>query len=170
MLIGSRMTECGDGVVKVEDMSYEELEKLVQFLYTASISSKDLEKHSMAFLQAAEKYDIEALKSVCEDYLAKPTKESILERACSKSESTTILRFSAVRLVLSCEYIKDNSLTTLRKSLKTVSTFEEYKLFKRTNPTLFLQAFEALVQRFSGKIKCMSRSRIHTATPVGHDT
>ncbi|KAJ7541457.1 hypothetical protein O6H91_10G060500 [Diphasiastrum complanatum] len=154
-MFSTQIMDYQNGLVKVDDMSYDELEKFIQFFYTAHLSSHDLEKHSIALLQAAGKYNIRALKSVCEEYLAKHvTKEnvcSILELA-SKSDSR-IMRDSILGLVLTFDFMKENSLSTVVKSFKIVSTFEGYKLYNEKHPLLVTQLFEALVERLPAELE-----------------
>ena len=74
-----RMKEVNEGRVVIEDMEPEVLEELLQFMYSGQVSAK-VGDICVELFQAADKYDIEPLKVICElEMTKKVTPENALE-------------------------------------------------------------------------------------------
>jgi len=62
------LKEKESSTIHVEDMSLESCTALISFLY-GTIKQQDFWKHRLALLGAANKYDIDGLKDICEESL-----------------------------------------------------------------------------------------------------
>lgn len=120
-------------IIEVAEMSLEELNAFVSFFYKATIDANVLLKHSPALLQAANKYKVDFLTSICEEALVTNiSKENVIskffvaKKHCSEAVMEAVLK----------------EATTLGD----VSTFTEYKKYSQTDAGLLLEFYEKLAR------------------------
>lgn len=138
--------EVKDNAVEMADMSHEELSTFVRFFYTASVAPKLVVKHSSALLQAADKYKVEYLRSVCEEALvANICKENaisvfvVAKRHCSEAILDAVLKEAT--------------------SMGELSTFDEYKQHCQTDAKLLLELYEKLLELKKAKSSKKRRAK-----------
>lgn len=74
-----KMKEMEEGRVTIEDMEPEVLEELLRFIYCSTVSS-DVGDHCLELFEAADRFNIEPLKILCESELVnKVVPENALE-------------------------------------------------------------------------------------------
>ncbi|KAJ7564614.1 hypothetical protein O6H91_02G025700 [Diphasiastrum complanatum] len=79
VMLKANMVESQTKTIKLEDMNTAVLHSFVRFLYSANASAEDLQQHSPNLLLAANKYEVDLLKGVCENFMVKNlTKDSAL--------------------------------------------------------------------------------------------
>ncbi|KAJ7564615.1 hypothetical protein O6H91_02G025800 [Diphasiastrum complanatum] len=79
VMLKANMVERQTKTIKLEDMNTAVLHSFVRFLYSANASAEDLQQHSPNLLLAANKYEVDLLKGVCENFMVKYlTKDSVL--------------------------------------------------------------------------------------------
>ncbi|KAJ8683279.1 hypothetical protein QAD02_019071 [Eretmocerus hayati] len=61
--------ESRDNLIKIEDFEFEVILELIRFIYTGQVHN--IERIAKKLLIAADKYDIDDLKSRCETYLCR---------------------------------------------------------------------------------------------------
>jgi len=66
-MLKSGLKESKDGVVKIDDVPLHLMKEILRFVYTDKV--EDMEKNAVQLLILADKYDIEDLAVVCENYL-----------------------------------------------------------------------------------------------------
>ncbi|CAK9868616.1 unnamed protein product [Sphagnum jensenii] len=139
-------------IIEVAEMSLEELNAFVSFFYKATIDANVLLKHSPALLQAANKYKVDFLTSICEEALVTNiSKENVIskffvaKKHCSEAVMEAVLK----------------EATTLGD----VSTFTEYKKYSQTDAGLLLEFYEKLARL--KKAKGSKRRRVGKAAEPG---
>lgn len=120
----------GKGVWKL-DMPYEALKAFITFFYTGRISSSVLVNHLITLLEAARKYNVQFLTSVCEDSLVK-----------NVTRDNVINAFDMVKK--HCSSGCKEAVVEKARRLGELSSFTEYKVFTETNPGLLLELYEQL--------------------------
>ena len=120
----------GKGVWKL-DMPYEALKAFITFFYTGRISSSVLVNHLITLLEAARKYNVQFLTSVCEDSLVK-----------NVTRDNVINAFDMVKKY--CSSGCKEAVVEKARRLGELSSFTEYKVFTETNPGLLLELYEQL--------------------------
>ncbi|EFJ05448.1 hypothetical protein SELMODRAFT_129471, partial [Selaginella moellendorffii] len=78
--------EVDKGVLTVHDMNPDIFAPFLDFLYTAQVSNKVLEKNASDLLAAAHMYSIPSLKSICEGFICQQMSRdnavAMVELAC----------------------------------------------------------------------------------------
>lgn len=120
----------GKGVWNL-DMPYEALQAFITFFYTGRISSSVLVNHFVTLLEAAHKYNVQFLISVCEDSLVKNvTRDNVINTFdMAKKHCSSRCREAVVEKA---------------RRLGELSSFTEYKIFTESNPGLLLELYEQL--------------------------
>jgi kelch-like protein 2/3 len=73
-----KMEEAATNTVKVEDFDSTTMRKLLRFIYCGEV--KDLKENAKDLIYAAEKYEVNQLKEICIEELAKNvTEENVVE-------------------------------------------------------------------------------------------
>ncbi|KAI5068328.1 hypothetical protein GOP47_0016673 [Adiantum capillus-veneris] len=152
MFCSCPMKEAKSGVVMMDDLNAEALTAFVGFLYTAVVVPEVMQKHSVALLSAAEKYDIALLRIVCEDAIAKNIGAhnaiSILELA--RKFGSQVLHAAVLDFV--------------SQDIEHLFLLEEYQIYAKKDPSLLLELYERLIERnrlpmVAYKVGCKKRIR-----------
>ena len=138
--------EVKDNLVEMADMSHEELSTFVKFFYTAAVDPELLVKHSSALLQAADKYKVEYLRSVCE--------EALVANICKEN---AISMFVVAKR--HCSEAVLDSLLKEATSMGELSTFDEYKQYCQTDAKLLLELYEKLLELKKAKSSKKRRAK-----------
>ncbi|KAH7443124.1 hypothetical protein KP509_02G020800 [Ceratopteris richardii] len=113
---------------RIPDIVYNELKRLVEFIYSGQLTPEALKDHSKSLIVAADKYDVPQLLEICEAYLVETLNTEnvlgILELSARLS-SPAVLESAALHVVL--------------KNWKSIIFSNEYEEFALKNPLLALE-------------------------------
>ncbi|KAJ8673306.1 hypothetical protein QAD02_004568 [Eretmocerus hayati] len=103
----SKMKECNDNVVDIADISYNVMYELLRFIYAGKV--KEIENVAVELLIASEKYMIEELKTLCENYLS-----SILS-------SKNVVQYLNLAELHNASLLKDKGINFIAQYAETVA-------------------------------------------------
>ncbi|XP_017984929.1 PREDICTED: BTB/POZ domain-containing protein At1g01640 [Theobroma cacao] len=119
--------------VTLSELNNEELESLLEFLYTGNLPLDKLEKHVYSLYVAADKYEIPYLQESCERYMLNSLNAlnaiDILEIADAQSNKT----------------LKETTLNFIIRNMKDIVSTTKYEVFASSNPALCMQITRAFV-------------------------
>ncbi|EOY20003.1 BTB/POZ domain-containing-like protein isoform 1 [Theobroma cacao] len=119
--------------ITLSELNNEELESLLEFLYTGNLPLDKLEKHVYSLYVAADKYEIPYLQESCESYMLNSLNASnaidILEIADAQSNKT----------------LKETTLNFIIRNMKDIVSTTKYEVFASSNPALCMQITRAFV-------------------------
>ncbi|KAL0003472.1 hypothetical protein SO802_017253 [Lithocarpus litseifolius] len=120
-----------DNIITLSELNHEELESLLQFLYTGSLPEEIIEKHVYSLSLAADKYEISYLQKFCERHML---------RSLKSSNALDILEISDV-----CSYLslKETALRFIVKNIEDIAFSDRYDEFALKNPHLCVQITRA---------------------------
>ena len=131
-MLNSGMTESSANEMEIMGFSVEAVQAFVRFLYCDACTETALQHHDLELLAMADKYDVHALRCVCETYLAEHLLETtavlILQRADQHNAPT----------------LKRKALDFVTKNKKSVS--ENPAVFAGMNPSLMIEVVLALAK------------------------
>lgn len=146
------MREARSGVVMIKDLNAEVLAAFVGFLYTANVVPEVMQKHAVALLSVAEKYDVALLRVLCEEAIATNigphNAVSMLELA--RKFGSQVLRTAVLEFV--------------SQDVEQLLLLEEYPAYAKKDPSLLIELYEGLVERnhipmLACDIDCRKRTR-----------
>lgn len=113
--------------ITLPDLNHEELESLLEFLYSGTLPLEKLEKHVYALSQAADKYIIPHLLKYCERYLF--------------SSLSTSNAFETLEIADTCsnQDLKETSFNFLVKNIEHMVTSPKFEAFVHRSPHLTVQ-------------------------------
>ncbi|KAK6932940.1 BTB/POZ domain [Dillenia turbinata] len=120
-----------NGTITLPELDHEELESLLEFLYSGSLPAEKVEKHVYSLAIAADKYDIPFLLRFCE--------QQMLE-SLNSSNALDILEISDV---CSNQTLKDTALNFIVKNMEDIIFSSRYDSFTPKNPRLSVQIARA---------------------------
>lgn len=120
-----------DNIITLSELNHEELESLLEFLYTGSLPEEKMEKHVYSLSLAADKYEISYLQKFCERYML---------RSLKSSNALNVLEVSDV-----CSYLslKETALKFIVKNIEDIAFSDRYDEFALKNPHLCVQITRA---------------------------
>ncbi|KAI5055798.1 hypothetical protein GOP47_0029319 [Adiantum capillus-veneris] len=127
--------------IDVNDMSHEVLRAFVRFFYTAAVDSETMEKHSKLLYHAAEKYEVELLKTMCEEWITKNLSD---ENALSNLE---------LAKQYNSDVVKDAVLHAASLRIDKIPSYANYQAYVEKNPAMLLELYEGSVKMLSQKRK-----------------
>lgn len=128
----SDMVESKDGEVKIIDIEFKILKHLVNYIYYAEIESDDMDDW-LALIVAADKYAIESLVKICEDYIAeKLTIDNVVDV------------FTTADLV-KAENLKEVCVKFIVENKAVVLKTESYKKMVKTRTDLVSEMFSYIM-------------------------
>ncbi|KAF9670488.1 hypothetical protein SADUNF_Sadunf13G0074300 [Salix dunnii] len=119
--------------IMLPELNHQELESLLDFLYSGSLPSEKLEKHVYALTLAADKYDIPYLLKFCERHML---------RFLNSSNALDVLEISDA---CSNKTLKETALNFIVKNMEDVVFSTKYEAFVPENPHLAVQITRALL-------------------------
>ncbi|KAI4372901.1 hypothetical protein MLD38_011082 [Melastoma candidum] len=117
--------------VMIPELTHEELESLMEFLYRGSLPLEKLEKHVYPLSLAGDKYAIPYLQKLCERHML-----------CSLSASNA-LDVLEVSATCSNEKLKEAAMEFLVRNVKEIAFTANFEVFCRRNPHLAVQITRA---------------------------
>jgi len=123
-----------ESTISLPELSYEELQCLLEFLYCGTLKPDDrVEKHVCSLLIAADKYDIPFLKRFCE------------ARILSSLGPSNALQVLEVSDMSSNTKLKEQAMNTIVKHKGDVITSRAYESFAMKNAHLCVEITRALL-------------------------
>ncbi|KAJ4870429.1 putative BTB/POZ domain-containing protein [Raphanus sativus] len=119
--------------VTFSEMKHEELETLVEFMYSVngSISSESLKKHVRPLYLAADKYEIPHLRDICRNQLIS---------SLNASNALNILELAQIPFD---KALNDAAFTSIMNNISTITSSAEFKLFVVNHPDLSVEIMKA---------------------------
>jgi len=131
-MFSNNMEEATTKKVEIKDLSPEVVEDMLEFIYTGNIPN--LSQGAGELLGAAEKYQLDQLKNICEDKLC----------------STTNIDNAVANLVLGDMYqahhLKKMALSFVVKNMSTVVRTRDWKNHLLNQPLLMAEVLEAMAK------------------------
>ncbi|XP_065871651.1 BTB/POZ domain-containing protein At3g56230 [Euphorbia lathyris] len=119
--------------ITIPELNNEELESLLEFLYTGILPLEKLEKHVYSLTIAADKYEIPFLLKFCDRHL---------NRSLNSSNALDVLEISDV---CSNKVLKENALNFIVKNLEDIVFSTKYETFVTKNPHLAVHVTRAFL-------------------------
>lgn len=119
--------------IMLPELNHQELESLLEFLYSGNLPSEKLEKHVYSLTRAADKYDIPYLLKFCERHML---------RFLNSSNALDVLEISDT---CSNKTLKETALNFIVKNMEDVVFSTKYEAFVPENPHLAVQITRALL-------------------------
>ncbi|XP_020237253.1 BTB/POZ domain-containing protein At3g56230 [Cajanus cajan] len=113
--------------ISIPDLNHEELESLLEFLYSGTLGVEKLEKHVYALSQAGDKYVIPHLLKHCERYLL------------SSLNTTNALETLEIADTCSNQNLKETTLNFLVKNIEHMVSSPKFEAFVHRSPHLTVQ-------------------------------
>jgi speckle-type POZ protein len=115
----------------LSELNYEELECLLEFLYTGSLPKEKVEKHVYSLSLAADKYEISYLQKFCDRHMT---------RSMNTSNALDFLEISDICSNIS---LKESMLHFIAKNMEDIVFSDRYEEFALKNPRLCVQITRA---------------------------
>lgn len=131
MLDSDGCKEAPNEAITLPELNHEELESLLEFLYSGSLSMDKVEKHIYSLSVAADKYEIPFLLKFCERQMLS---------SLSSSNALDILEISDICSNLT---LKDTSLNFIVKNMEDIVFSSRFEAFALKNPHLSVQITRA---------------------------
>lgn len=117
--------------VTLPELNYEELESLLEFLYSGTLPKEKIEKHVYSLSIAADKYNIPFLQKFCENRMF---------RSLNSSNALDVMEISDV---CSNKGLKETALNFIVKNMEDVVFSARFDAFALKNPHLTVQITRA---------------------------
>ncbi|XP_061375133.1 BTB/POZ domain-containing protein At3g56230 [Gastrolobium bilobum] len=131
--IFKNMLECDEckappsNTITIPDLNHEELESLLEFLYSGALAEEKLEKHVYALSQAADKYVIPHLLKHCERHML------------SSLSTSNALETLEIADTCSNYNLKETTLNFLVKNIEHMVSSPKFEAFVHRSPHLTVQ-------------------------------
>ena len=133
----ANMKEKETRTVSVEEIAPEVLGEMLKFIYTGTLSSNNQLSY-VDLLGAAEQYQLELLKKVCE------------KKLCGTITIQNCLEYLGLGDLYPTPELKTCALQFIAKNMATIVKTEEYKKFLQNNADLALKITEAMIEKKTG--------------------
>ena len=120
--------------VLIEDIDSVVVKEMLYFIYTGATNEEFLKERSGELLAAAEKYNLDVLKNICEDYL------------CSTLEIGNVVDNLVLGDYHRASKLRKMSMTFIARNLAKVVKTVEYRNLVKSLPSLAAEILEALVE------------------------
>jgi speckle-type POZ protein len=124
----------------LSELNYEELECLLEFLYTGSLPKEKVEKHVYSLSLAADKYEISYLQKFCDRHMI------------SSMNTSNALDFLEISDICSDISLKESTLNFIAKNMEDIAFSDRYDEFALKNPHLSVQITGASVMEAKRKM------------------
>ncbi|GMI86194.1 hypothetical protein like AT3G56230 [Hibiscus trionum] len=108
--------------ITLPELNTEELESLLEFLYSGNLGFDKLEKHVYSLFVAADKYDIPYLQDLCERYML------------SSLNASNVLEILEISDVCSNKTLKETALNFIVRNMEDIVFSAKYEVFAPKNP------------------------------------
>ncbi|KAJ4895980.1 BTB/POZ domain-containing protein [Raphanus sativus] len=125
--------------ITLQELNLEELQALLEFLYTGTLASDKLEKHVYALFVAADKYMIHYLQEFCEQHML------------SSLEISSVLDVLDVSDLGSSKTLKEAALGFVVRNMDDIVFTDKYEEFSQKNQHLCVQITRAFLMETRNK-------------------
>lgn len=129
-----------EGTPLQTEMGYTALDAFILFFYRATVNQCVLRSNLVDLLQAADKYGVGALKSLCE--------QEILQSL----SPTKVLVTYVVGWRNNSDVLKEGVIDYAAKEIDDVSALEGYDTFSKKCPEAVMELYDGVVKRLKRKI------------------
>ena len=133
----TNMKEKETRTVSIEEIAPEVLGEMLKFIYTGTLSSNNQISY-VDLMGAAEQYQLELLKEVCE------------KKLCGMITLQNCLEYFCLGDFYPTTKLKDGALQFIVKNMATIVKTEEYKKFLQNSTDLALEITEAMIEKKTG--------------------
>ena len=133
------MTENRTKEVNIEDIDSKVLGEMLNFIYTGVTNEDVLEEKTAELLEAANRYQLEVLKSICED------------RLCSSLEVSNSIEYLIFGDMYQASKLKRMSLRMVASNMATLVGTEDYQNLVKKHPVLAAEIPAAMVELMKTK-------------------
>lgn len=120
-----------DDTITLEELEYEELQSLLEFLYSGNLPKEKAEKHVYSLSIAADKYEIPFLQKFCEHQML------------GSLNSSNVLDVLEIADTCSNQNLKETALNYIVKNMEDVVFSGRFDAFALKNPHLTVQITRA---------------------------
>ncbi|OWM87377.1 hypothetical protein CDL15_Pgr022488 [Punica granatum] len=120
-----------DSTIPIPELTHDELESLLEFLYTGDLPPEKIEKHAYPLSLAAHKFEILYLEKFCERHML---------RSLNVNSALDVLEISDICLN---QKMKERVLGFIVRNFEEVAFSEKYETFCSKNPHLSVQITRA---------------------------
>ena len=135
------MTERKTKSVTIADNSPEVIEKMLQFMYSGKVDLGGKSELTGELLKAADKYDLEMLKKVCEDNL------------CDALELKNSIKNLILGEMYGASKLMKNAMELLASNMSSVIDTEEWESCTKYHPALVTEVMRVIVHKKGTKRK-----------------
>ncbi|CAL9246179.1 unnamed protein product [Arabidopsis halleri] len=125
--------------ITLQELNSEQLQALLEFLYTGTLASDKLEKHIYALFLAADKYMIHYLQELCEQYML------------SSLDISSVLDVLDVSDLGSSKTLKEACLRFVMRNMDDVVFSDKYEVFSQKNQHLCVEITRAFLMETRSK-------------------
>ncbi|XP_022744126.1 BTB/POZ domain-containing protein At3g56230-like [Durio zibethinus] len=125
--------------ITLPELNTEELESLLEFLYSGNLALDKLEKHVYSLFVAADKYEIPYLQDFCERYML------------SSLTASNVLEILQISDVSSSKTLKETALNFIVRNMEDIVFSAKYEVFATKNPHLGVQITRAFLMDAKNK-------------------
>lgn len=117
--------------ITLSELSHEELESLMEFLYSGDLAEEKVKKHVYSLAMAGDKYAIPYLQKFCERYMLK---------SLNCGSALDVLEIAEI---CSCRVLKESALDFIVRNLEEIVFSSGFEAFALKNPHLSVQITRA---------------------------
>lgn len=157
-MLTAGMVECSQDRVKITDMTAQELQALVDFLYKGMVSQRSLEKHSVALYKASHKYDLPSLTKLSERFLQSNVSRDIpgaIKVAITHDSKT--LQKAVLPYIFNEGFVQSNSPSFVVKTFREAFMFDGYEEYREDHGNEIPWLMEKAIQRIACQIMLEER-------------
>ncbi|KAJ0103147.1 hypothetical protein Patl1_06756 [Pistacia atlantica] len=122
-----------DDTITLPELNHEELESLLDFLYSGSLATDKMEKHVYSLFLAADKYEIPYLQEFCERHML------------ASLNSSNVLDVLEISDVCSNKTLKETALNFIVRNMEDIVFSPKYEAFAPKNAHLSVQITRAFL-------------------------
>ncbi|XP_022747546.1 BTB/POZ domain-containing protein At3g56230-like [Durio zibethinus] len=119
--------------ITLPELNTEELESLLEFLYSGNLPLDKLENHVYSLFAAADKYEIPYLQDFCEQFML------------SSLNTCNVLEILEISDVCSNKTLKETALNFIVRNIEDIVFSAKYEAFAPKNPHLGMQITRAFL-------------------------
>ena len=127
----SNMKEMETKIVTINDFKVEVISEMLNYIYTGTVSSNDISEISLELLAAADKYQLDLLKDICEESL------------CSKLEVTNCVELFVVGDMYQTFKLRKMALRLAAENMNSIIETDVFKDLFQQKPVLAWEVTKA---------------------------
>ena len=129
----ANMMESETKVVKIEDIEPAVVAELLHFIYTGGTNENTSQEIYLELLEAADKYDLDSLKEICEEYL------------CSGLGINNAVEYLILGDMCQAQKLRENALRQVAANMASIVKTESYQKLKQY-PDILIEIPRAMIE------------------------